>query len=235
LRIISDVDNARSAIQRFLERHNAPLYRISYAVSNIFEGLCFIYVAKFYKERLNYEIEVDGVTKGVFRFKCSTSGDPSNFSRFILKKDSVEYELHHNLALAGCKDPLVIYFADIAIIRRGAIQNDMARTGRNFKYCSNENLVTFAECKNLVAYSTLIASFLGMVFELKSDHLDESAYDELHNRFSNHLPPCLLISREAHIGAQTVISSIKARRYAIAVVVDLFRFPNKLLDVGNEF
>lgn len=183
---------------------------------------------------MHYKIEAKGVNRGVFRFKCSTSGDPENFSWFCLSKNGAEYELHHNLALAGCNDSKTIYFADIAVIKKGSIRNDAERTGRALSYCSNDNLVTFAECKNLVAYSTLIASFLGMVFELKSEHLDGSLHDELISVFSEHLLPSLLISREAHIGAQTVIASLKERNYAIAVIVDLFRFPNKLLDAGNK-
>jgi hypothetical protein len=228
---ITDVDRARTLIEDFLEEQQVLLSRISSAVSSVFEGLCLIYVAQCYRDELHYELQVNNAVNGEFRFKCTTMGNPNHFSSFLLTKDSIEYELHHNLAVSGGRDPEPIYFVDIALIKKGSIKYRKSfRKGRTHSvlYCENQDLITFAECKHIVAYSMLIAYFLGIVFELKPEHLEGNLHENLLKQFSNHIFPSLLISSGTHIGAETVIDSIKNRKYSVIIAADLFKTPRQL-------
>jgi hypothetical protein len=80
----------------------------------------------------------------------------------------------------------------------------------------------------------LIASFLGTVFEIKPQHLEPGSYDKLISKFTNHIFPALLISKGTHIGAESVISSIKKRKYAVIVASDLFKSPDQLFAAVRE-
>lgn len=218
-------------MQSFLIQHHAVLKEISEAMSNVFEGLCLVYVAQCYEKILGYQVAVEGAKNGAFRFKCSTSGRPYNFSYFVVRKGAVEYEIRHNLALSGCRDQDIIYFLDIAVIKKDSICSKLSiRKGsrHTLDYCPNKDLISFAECKHLVAYSMLIAYFLGIVFELKPKNLQRGSFERLSGQFSEHIFPSLLISGTTHIGAETAISSIKNRKYAVTIAADLFKSPESL-------
>lgn len=228
----ADLGSALNRIAAFLSEHHLLLAKISQAITNVFEAMCVVSFATAYEE-MGYHIGAEGLANSSFKFKCNTRGDPRNFSYFTLTRGTREYELRHNLSISAARDESVLYVVDIAVIRKGHMKlSEVKRNNRTYKthYCENAGLVTFAECKYLLAYSMLIAQFFGSVFELKPRHLHPKMFDELQRKFAGrNLFPSLLIAQGAHIGAESVIASVARRKYAILIAPDMIANPNQLL------
>jgi hypothetical protein len=86
---MNDVDFAEDLISKFLQENSGVLHDISNSVASIFEGLCVIYIAKCYQDLLNYQVSSEQLQNGVFKFKCTTRGNPANYSMFTLTKGLV--------------------------------------------------------------------------------------------------------------------------------------------------
>lgn len=223
-------------IESYLRRHSTTLKQISDRLPSMFEGLCLVYVAEYY-ETLKYDVKPKNLFNGSFRLKFGTMGDPQNFSYFEVKKGTLSFEIRHNLPVRGARDSTTLYVADIAVINSHSVQKEISLTAsgrrRTLHYCANRDLKSFAEVKDLIAYSMLIAQFLGVVFELKPRCLRKTWFSKNLLRFKNHMFPSLMISGSSHIGANAVIHSLSRRNYTVVVACDLLQ-SSAQFDDGQE-
>lgn len=228
------IAHAETEIKNFLNTRKAMLHRISESLSNAFEALSIIYFASAYEEILGYQKAIPkNLENGKsYRFMCSTNGNPSNFSYILLEKNGDQFEMRHNLKVGGAMDSDLMYTADIAVVKVGSIKEKLPQLKKSKEYwCENKDLMTFAECKNLSAYSMLMAQFLGVVMELMPDHIVKSRNRELRKKFAgNHIFPSLLIANHTQPGAKKVKDSFDRRSYSVIIADKIFTSPDQLYE-----
>lgn len=222
-------ENLKDRISTFLKAHKQEMYKVATYASNIFEAVCFILVVKYY-ENQGYLVKPEGLQKERFRFKFSTRGQPWNYSYFLVYKCNEQgeeiplFEICHNQKVVGAwfKEEISKYaplFAtDVAVIKAGKLPRKHPKKKGDFS-AKNEDLVTFAEVKKLVAYPMLVASFFGIIHELKPEfiqnteqRLSETFWDE------KHLPPILFTSNHLTQGTENVLQSLLQREMYLVVL-----------------
>jgi hypothetical protein len=162
--IEKDLDN-------FLRKYRSTLYNHSKRISDFFEMSCYNNIVRFY-ENCGYDVIVKNLIKNKFRYKCSTAGNPDNFSYFELNKNneqSVVYEIRHNLNVQSSHQNDIFTTPDISIVNPGKIRIDenFYNSNTKFYYLENCDLITFCEVKNFNPFPELIFNFIGVVNELK--------------------------------------------------------------------
>lgn len=107
-----------------------------------------------------------------FQLKFSTRGAPQNYSYAKCTKDGRSVEIRHQLRVKTIHQPQYAHksaniVCDIAIIDAG-IDFEKVPTDEAI---DNHALQSFCEVKHMSAYAELIASFVGLVHELKPSHI----------------------------------------------------------------
>jgi hypothetical protein len=144
-------------------------------------SLCL--VAEAFRSR-HYNVSPRNHSAG-FRFKCYTRGDPNQCSYFTAQKGSDNFEIRlsvdsQNLTYHGLKLNL-----DVVVVRQSSINTDLVVD-------AEQDLVAFAECKNLHGFPELVAGFEGMIYELTRRRL----YGGSLSTFP--IPACLFLSQSGH-------------------------------------
>jgi hypothetical protein len=117
-----------------------------------------------------------------FRFKCFPRGDPNNYSYFLAQKGADSFELRLSVDARNIRWSSLTLNLDVVVIHQNSIRVDNVVD-------SNQDLIAFAECKNLRGFPELVATFEGMVYELQRTRL----YPNSKNNFR--IPACLLLSQ----------------------------------------
>lgn len=203
-----DFDAAKQFVSNFLESHARSLSRISETASQVFEAVVIVRLAESY-EQSGYDVSVLGQAGNTFRFKFSTRGHPSRYSHFLLKKDGKEFVLCHNLSVKGRHAVEVVFSLDAAVASRPDFDKSLRAKG----VLENTGLVTFAECKHLVAYPMLLAQFIGVVNELLPDFLSPGFQP-----LPGHPYPTLFVSGNASGNVGKLLESFANRGFKVTVL-----------------
>jgi len=119
-----------------------------------------------------------------FRFKCFPQGNPNDYSYFIATKE-VSFEVRLNIYCQNLRWSGLRLNLDVVIIHEGSID-------ATFLVDSNQNLVSFVECKNLRGFPELVAGFEGIVFEQQQNRLYRGSISNFN------IPACLFLSQSGH-------------------------------------
>lgn len=217
-----DVKELEKEITDYMNKHKVRIKNQASRISDYFEMCCFNYVVKFY-ERNGYEVNVENLQNGEYRYKCSTQGNQHNFSYFQVsikpKNRWYRFHVHHNLAVQSSHEEDIYTTPDISVIRRNAIKlkDDFYEGNKKFSYVENDDLITFCEVKQFNPFPELLFNFIGTVNEVKSDIIK----DEFEKAEPCHLAPSLMISGKPNKHAERIKASLE-RRYCINVIFDLF-------------
>ena len=199
----------------FSNRYRVLLAEHSKRISDYFEMTCYNLVIRYY-EKKGYELEVQNLQAGKFKFKCSPTGLLKNFSYFKATKkgdhgiDEVVY-IFHNATAQSAFDKKVFTTPDIVVADTNisAETTDYYITKKTLSYIPKENLVTFCEAKHLTPFPELMVNFIGTVHELKPDCVDDS--EEHH--VSEHLAPSLMMSGTFGRSTRRIQKSFENRYY----------------------
>lgn len=180
----------------FSNRYKVLLAEHAKRISDYFEMTCYNLVIRYY-EKKGYELKVQNLQSGKFRFKCSPTGLLKNFSYFKATKkgdqgiDEVVY-IYHNATAQSAFDEKVFTTPDIVVSSSNipAETKDYYTTRKTLSYIPKESLVTFCEAKHLTPFPELMVNFIGTVHELKPDCVDN------HEEYldSEHIAPSLMLS-----------------------------------------
>jgi len=227
-------------LNAYFRDHRQDLKDIANSVSHLFEAFCYVLVVQHYQS-CGYAVKPKNLLKEKFRFRFSTNGNPWNYSYFeVIDDKSGEdakisvCEIWHNQLVEGAwsishaigqKPPL--FAADVAIINPNSLPTTAPPKTRRRKgepvlekprrWVSNNDLITFAEAKNLKAYPMLLAQFFGIVHEIKPKFLcpDGATSNPIHPR------PILFTNEHLSDGTISVIESLAGRGVLICVVPEV--------------
>src|SRR5690606_22260236 len=133
-------------------------------------------IVRFY-ENNDYNVEIKNLQKNKFKYKCTTAGNPANYSFFEVTKKigTIEfiYEIRHNLNIQSYHNSDTFTTLDICIIKPNSIEidEDFYESKMKYYYVNNKNLISFCEVKNFNPYPELLFNFIGVVNELRPNLL----------------------------------------------------------------
>jgi hypothetical protein len=211
----------------------------------VFEAFCFVIFVRHY-EMAGYDLRPENLLEGKFRFKYNTRGYPWNYSYFAAvparlsgQDDSVQFEIRHNLKVAGAwveeqkgeaEPPM--FALDIAVVRSDSLPHlKRGKKRRDERYwAANEHLITFGEAKKLTAYPMLLAQFLGIVHEVKPEFVGQRDAQSSNISLSQQHPPLsLFTSNHLTEGTKKVLGSFLDRGFSIRVVENVTTLPESVL------
>lgn len=180
----------------FSNRYKVLLAEHAKRISDYFEMTCYNLVVRYY-EKKGYELTVQNLQGGKFKFKCSPTGLLKNFSYFkAVKENGQKVEevvyIFHNATAQSAFDEKVFTTPDIVVSSTNipVETKDYYTTKKALSYIPNECLVTFCEAKHLTPFPELMVNFIGTVHELKPDCVD----DTVAHLDSEHIAPSLMMS-----------------------------------------
>lgn len=199
----------------FSNRYRILLAEHAKRISDYFEMTCYNLVIRYY-EKKGYELEVQNLQSGKFKFKCSPTGLLKNFSYFKATKkndqgvDEVVY-IYHNATVQSAFDEKVFTTPDIVVSNSNtpAETKDYYTTKKALSYIPKENLVTFCEAKHLTPFPELMVNFIGTIHELKPNCVDNN---EEHTD-SEHIAPSLMMSGTFGKPTKRIQHSFEKRYY----------------------
>ncbi|MBK9751369.1 MAG: hypothetical protein IPO91_32005 [Chloroflexi bacterium] len=238
----TNLDQLKARIGDFLQSHRSKTQEIASKLSNIFEAYCYVlFVLHYEQEGLKPRIENLTPDKQ-FKFRFSTAGHPWNFSYFSVRRadneDEVLFEIRHNQQVAGhyvkmdekSEEDIGLFALDVAVVKPGALPRLAMGTKRNGErtYVTNNALITFGEAKKLVAYPMLIASFYGVVHEIRPVFLEKATQDEEFEKFP-HPYPILFTSDFLTRGTKNILKTFEDRQLRVTVVENVNASPESVL------
>lgn len=199
----------------FSNKYRILLAEHAKRISDYFEMTCYDFVIRYY-EKKGYELEVQNLQGGKFKFKCSPTGLLKNFSYFKATKknnhgDGKVVYIYHNATVQSAFDEKVFTTPDIVISNSNppAETKDYYTTKRILSYIPQESLVTFCEAKHLTPFPELMVSFIGTVHELKPDCVN----DHEEHIDSEHIAPSLMMSGPFGKPTRRIQHSFEKRYY----------------------
>lgn len=217
-----DKDLLEKEITSFINKFKAIVKNQSNRISDYFEMSCYNYVVQFY-EHCGYDVKINNLISGAYRYKCSTAGVQTNFSNFLIKTNlkgmEHEFEIHHNLAVQSSHDKHLFTTPDIVVVKKGTtkVTTKYYDTKRQFSYAENSDAITFFEVKHFNPYPELIFNFIGTVHELKKTIISNN-----HPRVKPfHLAPSILTSGKPNKQTLRIKESLE-KRYCVNIIYDMF-------------
>jgi hypothetical protein len=212
-----ELDGVSSALGAYFEAHHADLAYLPVIQSQLLELGALVLSAEHY--RLNgYEIKPANLIRDSFKVKRTSAGWPWNFSWFTASCGPRAVEIHSNLPVAGFygKDG-ARYVVDIAVTEPEVLP---AKPTKDPDWAAaNCALVSFVEAKKLVIYPMLLAQFIGIVHELKPDHLAGALpVDFLDAR---HFNPTLVTTGRWARSCERIYRAFTERKYRVSVLPNL--------------
>lgn len=182
-------------LQDFSRRHRVLLAEHAKRISDYFEMTCYNLVTRYY-EKKGYELTVQNLQGGKFKFKCSPNGLLKNFSYFKATKladggEQVVF-IYHNATAQSAFDDRVFTTPDIVVSKTDTPSEtkDYYSTKKALSYIPKQSLVTFCEAKHLSPFPELMVNFIGIVHELKPECIDGNAIQ----KDSDDIAPSLMMS-----------------------------------------
>ena len=193
--MVFDKDRAVELVNAFLQSWATQLREISERASGVFEVFSTMLVMLGLR-RNGFRIDARNLRNGVFVAKSSVRGDPANYSFFSAERKTERYEIRQNQNVRGCHQGYYTINEDIVIMQQNSL------VGRTV---SHSKVVSFASCKHLSCFPSLIADFIGEVHELQ--------YSRLQSGSVHHLPPALfLTSGSITKGGRNLMDSLQRLR-----------------------
>lgn len=195
-----DIAKIKSFIREFGVRNNVALSRLGARQSQVFEVACATAAADHYAANGYAVNPLNPRRLKTFKVKTGARGHPADYSRFVITRDSTEFELHLNCCVRSGRDD-GIYCVDVAVTPTGVLPRTKKRTDK-WICAPNAELLTLIEAKRLPIYPMLVAQFIGIVHEILP-------------RFIRHSPPPLFIAQRHFVPTLISIGSFSGNTRAI--------------------
>ncbi|KUY29533.1 hypothetical protein [Elizabethkingia ursingii] len=212
-----DINELERDIETFLRRNNGRIFNNAKRISDFFEMACYNNIVRFY-ENNGFSIQIKNLIKQKFNYKCTTAGNPANYSYFQISKGNLTYEIRHNINIQSKHINDIYTTPDICILKPSSIKvdNDFYETRKSYYYAENKSLVSFCEVKNFNPYPELLFNFIGTVNELKPILTKKPLKSG-----KSHIATSLMMSGKANKHSKKIIFHLQ-NRYHVNIIDDLF-------------
>jgi hypothetical protein len=219
-----DQASVKTQLKDFFTNEKATINNFGSTVNQTFEANVFAQVIKWYRENGWTISIISPIINGnpTFKLKFNTRGAPGNYSYVHCSKDSQSCQIRHGLRthtksydLRNNKSANIV--CDIVVMEDVEIDHYSSDTA-----LSNESLIAFGEVKHMSAFAELIASFIGLVHELKPEKLRRIRVKKWQK--GDNISCFLYVSGILYRTAEGLVETIEKRRYDI----DIYSFNNPM-------
>jgi hypothetical protein len=216
-----DIGELTRDVENYLRVNRSAIANNSKRISDFFEMACYNNVVRFY-ENNGYEVTIKNLQKNKFKYKCTTAGNPENYSFFEAKieigKIHFVFEIRHNINVQSyhCKD--IYTTPDICIIKPDSvlINDEFYESKMKYYFIENKSIISFCEVKNFNPFPELLFNFIGVVNELRPNLLRQPKQTG-----TRHISTSLMVSGKSNNHAKRIINNLQSR-YHINILSDLF-------------
>lgn len=208
-------------VETYLRKNRSAISNNSKRISDFFEMACYNNVVRFY-ENNGYEVTIKNLLKNKFKYKCTTAGNPANYSFFEAKisigKLEYIFEIRHNINVQSYHNNNIYTTPDICIIKPNSVllDDDFYDSKMKYYFIENKSIISFCEVKNFNPFPELLFNFIGVVNELKPHLLKQ-----VNKSGVRHIATSLMVSGKSNKHAKRIIDSLQSR-YHINILSDLF-------------
>ncbi|MFW5879203.1 MAG: hypothetical protein ACOCUV_00105 [bacterium] len=216
----------KKKLAEFFINEKADISNFGGSVNQTFEAYVFANVIKWYQNNDWLVKIINPITYGkpTFKLKFNTRGAPKNYSYVYCTKGEKSCQIRHGLRIhtkyhRDNNNKSANIVCDIVIMKDVEIDDYSTDTA-----LPNENLIAFGEVKHMSAYAELIASFIGLTFELKPDRLKRIRISNWNHQ--DNISCFLYVSGLLYPTAKGLAETIERRKYDI----DIYSFDNPMND-----
>ncbi|RZK39898.1 MAG: hypothetical protein EOO90_17130 [Pedobacter sp.] len=216
-----DLNELKRDVEVYLRKNRSSIYNNAKRISDFFEMACYNNIVRFY-ENNGYDVQIKNLLKNKFCYKCTTAGNPINYSYFEVtrKVGAIRFifEIRHNINIQSYHTEDTFTTPDICVLKPYSIREDETfyESKMKYYYAANKDLISFCEVKNFNPYPELLFNFIGVVNELKPNLLKKRT-----NCGLRHIATTLMVSGKSNKHADRIIKNLQLR-YHINVLSDLF-------------
>lgn len=207
----------KKKLKQFFQKQRPKLNSFGSTVNQTFEAFVFAKTITYYESN-GWTIDIINPIikkKAVFKLKFSTRGEPNKYSYAVCTKDNIKCQIRHGLRISTFSQNLT-NFPPANIVCDIAIINDIdLKTYKTDNAVPNSDLISFGEVKHMSAFAELIASFIGLVFELQHSRLNQIRSAKW--KRNQHIEPFLYVSGILYTTAQGIKNTIEKRLFDIDI------------------
>jgi hypothetical protein len=219
-----DQEAVKKELVTFFTNEKANLNNFGSTVNQTFEANVFAKVIKWYQTS-GWTVNIVNPMKNgrqLFTLKFNTRGAPVHYSYALCTKADKSCQIRHGLRThTSSYSSLNVKSANIVcdIVIMENVNIDLFGSDSAL---ANDKLIAFGEVKHMSAYAELIASFIGLVFELKPDKLKKIRTKRWAK--PDNISCFLYVSGILYKTAEGLLETIEKRKYDI----DIFSFNNPI-------
>lgn len=211
-----DQKKTQKELKGFFTKQKPKLNSFGSSVNQTFEAYVFAKVIKWYTAA-GHSVKIINPKingKKAFKLKFSTRGAPCKYSYAEISLNGNTVQLRHQLRISTASHHSALIHkanicCDISIINN----NDLSAFSTD-DALDNNQLISFGEVKHMSAFAELIASFIGMVYELAPANLNAI---RVPGYSSNHIAPFLYVSGLMNPTAKGIHETIVNRKFDIDI------------------
>lgn len=211
-----DQKQTQKQLKAFFKKQKPKLNSFGSTVNQTFEAYVFAKVIQWYQNN-GYTIKlinpkVNG--RQFFRLKFSTRGAPNKYSYAEMTLNGTTIQLRHQLRIStlshhGALRHNANICCDISIIAN----QDLSQYTTD-DALPNNDLLSFGEVKHMSAFAELLASFIGLVYELSPQNLNKV---RIAGYTSNQIAPFLYVSGLMNPTAKGIQETFQDRKFNIDI------------------
>jgi hypothetical protein len=213
-----DQKKAQSELLNFFKKEKANVNSFGSKVNQTFEAEVFAKVIKKYSSSGWSVTMVNPIIYGKpeFKLKFNTRGAPVNYSYVRCKSiDGRECQIRHGLRVqTKYNSPKNKFSAnivcDIVVMRDLVIDHYTSSTALPW-----DQLIAFGEVKHMSAFAELIASFIGMVYEIQPHRLKRIRNKSWSK--PDHVSSFLYVSGKLNPTAEGILETILKRKFDVDI------------------
>jgi hypothetical protein len=213
-----DITTLKKDLRSFFITNKSEIRHFGNTVNQTFEAFVFATLIKFYSDN-GWEILLKHPDKEAkyAKLKFSTRGRPNRYTYAICTKGEERIQLRHGLRVATRHHKKPSRYRANVVLDVAVISDlDLSKYSTD-DHVENAELITFGEAKHMSAFAELIASFIGLVHEIKPDHLSPIRSPNGPPKNQKHLAPFLYVSGYLYRTALGIAETIRDRRYDIDI------------------
>lgn len=215
-------------LQSFFKNEKSRLDSFGKRVNQTFEAYTFALTIKWYKSK-GWSIQIINPVikrREIFKLKFSTRGAPKNYSHARCLMGNASCLIWHQLRVSTRahrdRDRFKSNICCDVAVTKDLILDSFSTEDP----LSNDDLISFCEVKHMSAFAELIASFIGLVYELQPNRLKRIRRGAWRRDF--HISPFLNVSGILYPTAKGLKETIKRRGFDI----DVYDHESKLSDLS---
>jgi hypothetical protein len=228
-----DTGSLRRDLGKFFSESRKELGIFGSTVNQTFEAFVYASVIGWYRERgwAVWFVHPPNATAGaarVLRLKFSTRGRPGNYTYAKCALGDEVLQVRHQLRVATRAYSIKSKYRANIVLDVAVLKDvDLSEHSTN-DFLDNADLLTFGEAKHMSAFAELIASFVGVVYEMQPERLRRRRFKSKHARsrpaYPGHPSAFLFVSGFLFHTAQGLAETIRNRGFDI----DIFSRSNQL-------